>query len=450
MKKLFGTDGVRGLANLDMTPELSFKLGMAGAYVLTKTNKHVPTILIGRDTRLSGYMLESALVAGMCAVGANVCIARTIPTPGIAYLVKKYNFDAGVMISASHNPYEDNGIKIFNGEGYKLADDIEETIENLIDNGLDKIERALGDRVGTKRNLEHAIEDYFYFLYYAVRKLTLHGLKIAVDCANGATYKIAPRLFKNLGAEVIVMGDTPNGLNINDNCGSTHMESLQKLVLSNKADLGIAFDGDGDRCLLVDENGNILEGDEILAILSISLKEKGLLNKNTLVSTVMSNIGLSIMGKEKGINIEKTSVGDRYVLEKMLENGYNLGGEQSGHIIMLDHNTTGDGILTALNMLAVLQEKNIKLSEAKSVVKIFPQVVANAKVTNDKKSAYLNNEMIKNEILRIEDKFLNNGRVLIRASGTEPLIRVMIEGQNIEDITHEANKLVEVIENNLY
>lgn len=447
MGVLFGTDGVRGLANVELTPQLAFNLGRAGAYVLTKENKHAPSIIIGMDTRISGDMLEASLTAGMCSVGANVISAGVIPTPAIAYLVRKYNLDAGVVISASHNPFPDNGIKFFNGDGYKLKDELENEIEEIMLNGgLEKLPIVSGAEIGKRTVADDALEDYIRFLEKTLDGLKFDGINIAVDCANGATYQAAPSLLFELGASVSVLSNEPNGTNINDNCGSTHMEALIDYVKENKFDIGVAFDGDGDRCLVVDELGNMLDGDEILSICGNYLKDNGLLTKNCIVATVMSNLGFILMGEKYGIDIEKTSVGDRYVLEKMLEQGYILGGEQSGHVIFLNHNTTGDGILTAITLISIMKRTGKKLSELNCYMEKLPQVLINAKVPNDRKENYLTNESIQKEIERITEKFEGKGRVLIRPSGTEPLVRVMIEGKDIKEITADASALAKMLE----
>ncbi len=446
MGKLFGTDGVRGLANEELSPELAFNLGKAGAYVLTKMTNHAPKIIVGMDTRLSCDMLEAALCAGMCSVGAQVIAAGVLPTPAIAYLVRKYKLDAGVMISASHNPFFDNGIKFFNQDGYKLADKIELEIEDIIENGLDKLPKPTGEKIGFKTLCPEALSDYEEFLAKTVSGVSCKGLKIALDCANGATYKSAPDVFNKLGAEVFVLNNNPDGVNINKDCGSTHIEGLQKYVVENKMDIGIAFDGDGDRCLLVDEKGCLVDGDQIMSICANYLKGEGRLKNNTLVATIMSNLGLFIMGEKYDINILKTAVGDRYVLEKMLEEGHILGGEQSGHVIFLEHNTTGDGMLTALQVVSIMIKKNESLAELNSLMEVLPQVLVNAKVGNTKKALYMENETIKSEIERIEAELSKKGRVLIRPSGTEPVIRIMLEGQDRDYLKEEATKLAKLFE----
>ena len=363
MGKLFGTDGVRGIANETLTGTLAYQLGRAGAYVLTKEMDHAPKILVGMDTRLSGDMLESALVAGICSMGAHAVLAGIVPTPAVAYLVRKYKLDAGVVISASHNPMEYNGIKFFNKDGYKLRDELENEIEDLIFHHLEELPSPTGGSIGTKLISDDAVEDYIQFLTKST-SARFDGIKVALDCANGAAYKVAPISILNLGASMCIIHNEPDGTNINDGCGSTHMEDLKRFVVENGADIGFAFDGDADRCLAVDEKGNLIDGDKILAICGLAMKEKGLLKKDTIVGTVMSNLGLTMMGRKEGIEILQTSVGDRYVLEKMMEGGYNIGGEQSGHIIFLDHNTTGDGLVSALQFLSVIKKSRKKAPPA--------------------------------------------------------------------------------------
>ena len=448
MGKLFGTDGVRGIANTELTGELAYNLGRAGAYVLTKEKAHAPRILVGMDTRISGDMLESALVAGMCSVGAHAVLAGVIPTPAVAYLVRKYKFDAGVVISASHNPMEYNGIKFFNSNGYKLRDELENEIEDILLNNMDVLPQPTGSTVGTKSLSEDAIEDYITFLTKSTN-VKLNGIKVALDCANGASYKAGPIAILNLGASMCIIHNEPDGTNINANCGSTHIDDLKKFVVENGADIGFAFDGDADRCLAVDEKGNLIDGDKILAICGLNMKKKGILKNDTIVGTVMTNLGLNIMAKENGLNIEQTNVGDRYVLKRMIEKDYNLGGEQSGHIIFLDHNTTGDGILTAIQLLTVLKESGKKASELASVMEQMPQVLVNARVNNAKKNSYMDVAEIKDAIDALSAKFENEGRVLIRTSGTEPLVRVMIEGKDINVMQQEAEKLAKLIEEKL-
>ncbi|MGE4283561.1 MAG: phosphoglucosamine mutase [Clostridia bacterium] len=448
MGRLFGTDGVRGIANIELTPELAFKVGQAGAYVLTEETHHKPKILVGKDTRISGDMLEAALIAGICSVGAEAVSIGVVPTPAIAYLTRLYNADAGVVISASHNPVEYNGIKYFNNKGYKLNDAIEERIEAIILDNAEQISTPVGAEVGHKTEDEEALDDYIKFVKDTI-DCSLEGLKIAVDCANGASYTSAPTTFYELDAEVSVINNEPDGTNINLNCGSTHMGQLQKFVVESGADIGIAFDGDADRVLAVDEKGNLVDGDQIMAICAMNLMEQGKLKENTMVATVMSNLGLFIMAKEKGLNVLQTKVGDRYVLEEMLSNGYVLGGEQSGHIIFLEHNTTGDGLLTALQLLSVLKKSGKKMSELAAVMQVLPQVLVNAKVSNEKKNSYMEDKIISAAIEELEEAFKGNGRVLIRPSGTEPLVRVMIEGKDKNSLKEKAEHLAKLIEKRL-
>lgn len=445
MGRLFGTDGIRGVANKELTPELAFKLGKAGAYVLTKEKKRKANIIIGMDTRESGDMLEAALIAGMCSVGANVIPLGVIPTPGIAYLVRHYKMDAGVVISASHNPSRDNGIKFFSSEGYKLSDSLEDEIEDIIKNSYDSLPNP-SENLGRKMLRHDAVLNYTDFIADQAVDINLEGMKVAIDCANGATYQAAPMVMKNLGADVHTIHASPDGININKNCGSTHMASLVEYVRDNQMDIGIAFDGDGDRCLIVDENGKIVEGDEMMSIFATYFKKEGMLKNDTLVATVMSNLGLFHMGEKNGINIERTSVGDRYVLERMLEIGACLGGEQSGHIIFLDHNTTGDGILTAVQMLKIMHKTGKKLSELNTCMKVLPQILINARVKEENKKYFDKNEEINAVVKEVSDKFQDRGRVLIRASGTEPLVRVMIEGEDPKELEKEARRVADLIE----
>ncbi len=446
MARLFGTDGVRGVANDELTPELAMKLGQAGAYVLSKEKEHKPTIMVGCDTRISGDMLANALMAGACSVGANVVYVGVLPTPAIAYLTKKYRVDAGVVISASHNPVEFNGIKFFDGNGFKLPDAMEDEIDELIKSGMKDISFPTGASVGRVKYRADAREEYINHSVRAV-PVKLTGKKIVVDCAEGASYYTSVETLKELGAEVVAIHNNPDGTNINANCGSTHMEELQARVVYEKADVGLAFDGDADRLLAVDENGNQIDGDVIMAIVGNHMKSKGQLKDNTIVATVMSNLGFFIMGRENDINIEQTKVGDRYVLERMLEIGANLGGEQSGHIIFLDENTTGDGLLSALHLLQVMVESGKPLSELASVMTVLPQALVGAKVPNHKKESYMEYAEIAEAIARVNEKFEGEGRVLIRPSGTEPLVRVMIEGKDRQLIEKEAKALAELIQN---
>jgi len=449
-KKYFGTDGIRGVANTELTPEIAFKVAKAGAHILAEGKETAPTILIGKDTRISGDMLESALVSGFCSYGANVKVLGVIPTPAVAYLTKKYNADAGVVISASHNPYEFNGIKFFSNKGTKLSDEIEEKIENVMDSDILSSLSAENGNVGISNLCNDGLDEYAKFLVSTVEnKINTNGLAVGLDASNGATYKVAEEVFKALGISYKIINNTPNGININKDCGSTHIEHLQKFVVDNNLTLGLAFDGDGDRCLAVDNRGNLVDGDKILAIIGGYLKEQGKLNKDTIVSTVMSNIGFTKFAQEKSISLERTKVGDRYVLENMQKNGYNIGGEQSGHVILLDYNPTGDGILTGLKLIEVVTNKKQSLFELADQIKTYPQVLVNAKVSNSKKNDYDKNPEVVEEIRKIEEEFQGNGRVLIRPSGTEPLVRVMIEGENQEYITKVAQNLAKLIEEKL-
>lgn len=452
--KYFGTDGIRRIANTELTPELVYKVAKAGAYVLAKHSKdHAPVILIGRDTRISGTLIESAMTAGFLSYGANVKLVGVIPTPGIAYLTKKLNADASVVISASHNKYDFNGIKFFSNKGTKIPDEIEEEIERVLDSDqLNKL-AAPSNKIGTSEVREDLLDEYLYFFRKNFEdnfeKLEKDNFVVAIDTANGATSVIADKVYTALGIKHYIINNTPNGININDNCGSTHLDMLKKFVVANKCNLGIAYDGDGDRCLAVDENGNTIDGDVIMAIVSKSMKEKKILKKDTLVATVMSNLGLKKYCQENNINFEITKVGDRYVLENMLKSGYNLGGEQSGHIIFLDYNPTGDGILTSLMLISVILENKKSVRELAKIIKIYPQILINAKVDANKKYDFDKDETIVKEIEKLNDEFKDNGRVLIRASGTEPLVRVMIEGENQEYITKKAKELAKLIEDKL-
>jgi len=446
--RLFGTDGVRGIANRELTCELAFQLGKAGAYVLAEESKTTPKIVIGRDTRKSGDMLEKALIAGICSAGAEAICLGVISTPAVAYLTRFYNADAGIVISASHNPAEFNGIKFFNRHGYKLSDSLEERIEAIILDNAEELPSPAGCDVGSVTEIKEAKEDYISFLKSTV-DTSFEGLRIAIDCANGAAYETAPKVFAELGADIVVINNNPDGLNINDKCGSTHMEMLRTVVVENKCDLGFAFDGDADRVLAVDSEGNYIDGDKIMGIIGLELKKQSKLPNNTIVVTVMSNLGLDIMAKENGICLEKTKVGDRYVLERMLENGYVLGGEQSGHIVMLNYSTTGDGQLTALQLAQIMKNTGKSLKELASVMKEYPQVLRNAKVKNESKYSYMDDPEIAAKCRELENDFHGEGRVLIRPSGTEPLVRVMIEGSELEHITRKAEELAELIERKL-
>ena len=453
MRKYFGTDGIRRIANTELTPELVYKVAKAGAYVLAKHSDHNPTILIGRDTRLSGTLIESAMVAGFLSYGANVKLLGVIPTPAVAYLTRKLNADASVVISASHNTYEFNGIKYFSNKGMKIPDSLEEEIEEVMDSSkIDEL-TAISNKIGVSEYREDLIDEYVYFFRKnfddVIDKLNREDFIVGIDTANGATYKVADKVFTTLGIKHIVINNNPNGININQNCGSTHLNSLKKFVKENKLSLGVAFDGDGDRCLAVDENGNEIDGDMIMAIISNYLRKKGKLEKDTIVATVMSNLGLHKYARDNGLELVQTNVGDRYVLEEMLKDGYNLGGEQSGHIIFLDYNPTGDGILTSLMLIQAILEENKKASELTKIIRLYPQVLVNAKVDSNKKYDYDKDLEINDAIEKLEKEFAGNGRVLIRASGTEPLVRVMIEGENQEYITKKAEEIAKLIEKKL-
>ena len=450
MKKYFGTDGIRRIANTDLTPELVYKVAKAGAYVLAKHSNHTPTILIGRDTRISGTLIESAMTAGFLSYGANVKLLGVIPTPAVAYLTKKLNADASVVISASHNTFEFNGVKFFSNKGMKIPDDLEEEIEEIIDS--DRISELIAehDKIGISEMHPEFLYEYADFIINLFKDIKFsNDFKVAVDTANGATYKVAEYIFEKLGINYKILSNKPDGININKACGSTHLENLKNYVTTNNMSLGIAYDGDGDRCLAVDELGNEINGDLLLATISKFLKKKEKLNKNTIVATVMSNLGLKIFTKDNEMNFIETKVGDRYVLEEMLKNGYNLGGEQSGHIILLDYNPTGDGILTSLMFIRTILEDYEKVSDINKIISIYPQVLVNAKVKQDRKYDYSKDKEIQELISEIENEFSNNGRVLIRTSGTEPLIRVMIEGKDVDYIDKKARKLADLIEKKL-
>lgn len=453
MRKYFGTDGIRRIANTELTPELVYRVAKAGAYVLSKHTDHAPTILIGRDTRISGSLIESAMVAGFLSYGANVKVLGVMPTPAVAYLTRRYKADASVVISASHNTYEFNGVKYFSNKGMKIPDELEEEIEEVMDSGkIDEL-TAVNDKIGVSEIRTDLLDEYVYFFRKnfeeELENLDKENFVIAVDTANGATSVVAEKVFKVLGIKHHIINNSPDGININDNCGSTHLEGLKKFVIDNKCSLGVAYDGDGDRCLLVDENGNEIDGDKILAVISNYLKEKGKLKNDTVVATVMSNLGLNKYAESHNLKLVQTKVGDRYVLEEMMKSGYNLGGEQSGHVILLDYNPTGDGILTSLMFIRTLLESNKKASELCNIIKLYPQVLVNAKVNNDKKFDFDKDEEIKEEIKKLEEEFSGNGRVLIRTSGTEPLVRVMIEGENQEYIKKKAESLAKLIEEKL-
>jgi phosphoglucosamine mutase len=441
MRSLFGTDGVRGIANKDLTIEFAMNLGIATAVVLTKKQKNV-TIAIGRDTRISGDMLASCLIAGLTSLGVNIIDLGVIPTPGVSYLIKKYKAQAGIMVSASHNPWEYNGIKIFDRMGYKLPDALEDEIEDVMDN-IDKFKKY-NSEVGKVIRGYNPVEDYVNHLVRAM-DVKLDGLKIAVDCANGSSAATARMLFDKLGCDYTIFSDVPDGININDNCGSTHIEVLSKYVASGKFDCGIAYDGDADRCIMVDEVGNVIDGDFVLAVMAMDMKKSGKLVNNTVVGTVMSNLGLVKFCHENGINFVATKVGDRYVLEEMLLKGYVLGGEQSGHVIFKEYANTGDGELTSIKILEIMKKSGKKLSELVRVMKKYPQVLINVPVDNSKKNDFYTDDEVSHEIDKVSNLLSDNGRVLVRPSGTEPLIRVMIEGADEEVIGEYAKELADKI-----
>ena len=443
MGRLFGTDGARGIANKELTCELAMNIGRAAAMVLTNGSKH-PKILIGKDTRLSSDMLEGALTAGLCSIGADVELLGAVPTPAVAYLIRKYKADAGIMISASHNSFEFNGIKIFSSDGYKLPDELEAEIESIV---LDKSKpfiTPVGDGLGKVVRAENAVSDYIEHIISTV-PYRLDGMNIAIDCSNGSASTTAKELFTKLGANCHILSAEPDGININDNCGSTHLENLQKYVVENGLEMGVAFDGDADRCLAVDENGNVVDGDFIMAICAMDLASRKKLAKNTAVGTVMSNMGFGKFCEDNGLKFVSTNVGDRYVLEAMLREGYNFGGEQSGHVIFLDYSTTGDGQLTAAQLLSLVHRRQAKMSSIATVMTHYPQILINVKVTNEGKVQFYKNQDIKNKIESVKNELGTDGRILVRLSGTEPLVRVMLEGLDKEQITRLANETAELI-----
>lgn len=448
MGRLFGTDGARGIANSELTCELAMKIGRAAAMVLTESCAHKPKVLIGMDTRASSHMLASAISAGLCSVGADVLIIDVVPTPAVAFLVKEYDYDAGVMISASHNPCEYNGIKIFQGNGYKLPDELENEIEEIILDETKVPPVVLGGDVGKISFSSKAVDDYIFHLAMTADG-DFKGMKIALDCANGSASVTARALFTRLGAKCCIINETPNGTNINENCGSTHLEQLQKFVVENKCDIGFAFDGDADRLLVVDENGEVVDGDKIIAVCSKFMKENNKLKNNTAVVTVMSNMGFFKFCEKNGINCVKTKVGDRYVLEEMVKNGYVIGGEQSGHIIFLDHATTGDGQMSAIQVLNVLKSTGKKISELASEMQVYPQVLINVRVSNFGKTRLDKDEEVQLAIREASEELGDTGRVLVRVSGTEPLVRVMLEGEDYNQIKSLAESIAKVIEERL-
>lgn len=445
MSRLFGTDGVRGEANTELPPELAYKMGRAATIYFGQHAEGRPQILIGRDTRISGEMLEAALVAGICSAGGNAILAGVVPTPAVAYLARKLHAAAGIVISASHNPFQDNGIKFFGGDGYKLPDKVEDEIEKIVRELEDgqKLSRPTGADVGHIEYRQNLLEDYISFVMSTTSE-RFDGMKIVLDCANGAAHKAMPTVLERLGAELILIGDNPNGININDYCGSTHMENLRLAVLRNKADIGIAHDGDADRCLCIDERGDIIDGDHIMIICAKLMLKVGALPKKTVVATVMSNIGFRQAVEEMGLACEITAVGDRYVLENMRTNNHRLGGEQSGHIIFSDYSTTGDGLITALQVLTAMKKFNATASKLNALMTTYPQVLLNVKVKD--KKAYETSEAVKLAIAEGEMELGATGRILVRASGTEPLIRVMAEGPDKNQLNRICNKIAAEVE----
>ena len=448
MGRLFGTDGARGVANTELTIELAMNIGRAAAMVLTSDEVEHPTILIGKDTRLSGDMLEGALIAGLCSVGANVKLLGVVPTPAVAYLVRKCKADAGIMISASHNPFEFNGIKIFSGEGYKLPDDLEESIEDIVLDNVKPYTVPDHSGIGTVETLETAADEYIDYVASTV-EYDLSGMEIALDCSNGSSSRTAEKLFTRLGAKVHMMFDDPDGVNINTNCGSTHMESLMAYVKEHKLDAGLAFDGDADRCLAVDDKGELVDGDYIIAICAADLKSQGKLKKNAVVGTVMTNMGFNKFCEANGMNFISTAVGDRYVLEAMLREGYNIGGEQSGHVIYLDYATTGDGQLTGAHLLSLINRRQARLSSIATLMERYPQVLINVKITNEGKVHFYTDKELKAAINRVTETLADRGRILVRVSGTEPLVRVMLEGEDYDEISVLAQEVADIVKERL-
>jgi phosphoglucosamine mutase len=448
MRKLFGTDGVRGVANQDpMTSEMALRLGRAAAHVFRDSSRR-HRIVIGKDTRLSGYMIESALTSGICSMGVDVLLVGPVPTPGIAFLTRSLRADAGVVISASHNSYEDNGIKFFGRDGFKLPDEIEAKIETVMFSGEIEAIRPTAAEIGKAYRIDDAIGRYNEFVKSSIpRGMDCSGLRVVVDSANGAAYKIAPRILIELGAEVISLYDQPNGVNINQGCGSLHPEVIARAVTANKAQIGIAYDGDADRVILCDEKGTVVDGDGIMAICSLQMIKQGRLRHNTLVATVMSNLGLELALNDAGGKLVRVSVGDRAVMEKMIEGGYNLGGEQSGHVIFLDHNTTGDGLVTALQVLAIMKQTGKPLSELAACMKTYPQTLVNVTVKKRRDLAAI--PEITQRITEVEKTLEGRGRVLVRYSGTEPKVRVMLEGEDGAEIKRHAADLARLIEQKL-
>ena len=443
MGRLFGTDGARGVANQELTCELAMNIGRASAMVLTETGHKKPIVIIGKDTRLSSDMLESALIAGLCSVGADVITLGVVPTPAVALLVKKYNADAGIMISASHNPFEFNGIKIFGSTGFKLPDSVEAEIEEIV---LDKqsYDIVSMEKIGKVTVCENAVNEYISHVV-STASVKPEGLKVAFDCSNGSSSRTAKTIFEKLGVECHMTHFQPDGININKNCGLTHIDALADYVKANHLDCGIAFDGDADRCLAVDENGNLVDGDFIIAMCALDLKEKGLLKNDTAVGTILTNMGFNKFCEKNGIHFEATKVGDRYVLENMVKNGYSIGGEQSGHVIFLDYCTTGDGQTTAVQLLSLMKRKNQKLSELAKIMTRYPQVMVNVKISAESKGKVNSVSAIQEKVEQVKTQLEGHGRIIVRESGTEPLVRVMLEGDNEEEIKRLADETAEVV-----
>ncbi|MCI7184971.1 phosphoglucosamine mutase [Mitsuokella jalaludinii] len=444
MARLFGTDGVRGEANVTLLPEMAYRLGRAATIYFGKESEEQPLIIIGRDTRISGEMFESALTAGICSAGGRAMLAGIIPTPAIAYLARKHKAKAGIVISASHNPFHDNGIKFFGGDGYKLPDSVEDELEAIVHQleTDDNYPRPTAEHIGHIEYRTDLLNQYMEFVISTCKE-RFEGVKVVLDCANGAAYEAMPKILRHLGATVKVIHALPNGTNINDGCGSTHLESLQKAVLENGADFGIAHDGDADRCLCVDEKGQIIDGDHILVMCAMDMMKEGKLPYNTVVTTVMANIGFHQAIKKAGGRAEITKVGDRYVLENMLKNGYKIGGEQSGHIIFTDFSTTGDGLITALQVLSSLKRSGRKASDLTALMTTYPQLLVNVKVAT--KEGWETNEAIKKAIAAGDEELGENGRILVRPSGTEPLIRVMAEGPDQEQLDRICHAIADVV-----
>ena len=448
MGRLFGTDGVRGVANSELTCVMAMNIGRAAAMVLTDDDRRHPRILIGKDTRKSSDMLEAAITAGLCSVGANVIQLGVVPTPAVAFLVGKYKADAGIVLTASHNPCEFNGIKIFSGDGYKLPDALEEQIEAIVLDHVDTPPTPVGGDLGTVTTAPNVVRDYVDHVKCTV-PFSLDGLRIAIDCANGASSRTAETLFTELGAECHMLANEPNGVNVNDNCGSTHMEGLMAYVKEHGLDAGVAFDGDADRCLAVDENGNLVDGDFVMAICAADMKSRGKLAKSTVVGTIMTNMGFNRFCDENDMKFSSTKVGDRYVLEEMLLEGYNFGGEQSGHVIFLDFATTGDGQMTAAQLLSIMRRRQAKLSSLATIMQRYPQVMVNVTTSPEGKLRFYTDTEVKESIEKAKAALGSTGRIIVRPSGTEPLLRVMVEGENEEQISELANQVADVLRTRL-